>query len=78
VANVIKRPKSCITTTCCVETICWRQLSGEAVVMQADGCLDKNYGGVLIVFDRLLGTFIQAPTTLNPLWIAFDQRQKNG
>ena len=24
-------------------------------------CLDKNYGGVLIVFDRLFGTFAQAP-----------------
>jgi sterol desaturase/sphingolipid hydroxylase (fatty acid hydroxylase superfamily) len=24
-------------------------------------CLDKNYGGVLIVFDRLFGTFAKAP-----------------
>lgn len=24
-------------------------------------CLDKNYGGVLIVFDRLFGSFAQAP-----------------
>jgi sterol desaturase/sphingolipid hydroxylase (fatty acid hydroxylase superfamily) len=24
-------------------------------------CLDKNYGGILIVFDRMLGTFAEAP-----------------
>lgn len=24
-------------------------------------CLDRNYGGILIVFDRLFGTFAQAP-----------------
>ena len=24
-------------------------------------CLDKNYGGILIIFDRLFGTFAQAP-----------------
>jgi sterol desaturase/sphingolipid hydroxylase (fatty acid hydroxylase superfamily) len=26
-----------------------------------DGCLDKNYGSVLIIFDRLFGTFARAP-----------------
>jgi sterol desaturase/sphingolipid hydroxylase (fatty acid hydroxylase superfamily) len=26
-----------------------------------EACLDKNYGGVLIVFDRLFGTFAMAP-----------------
>jgi sterol desaturase/sphingolipid hydroxylase (fatty acid hydroxylase superfamily) len=26
-----------------------------------DACLDKNFGGVLIVFDRLFGTFAAAP-----------------
>jgi sterol desaturase/sphingolipid hydroxylase (fatty acid hydroxylase superfamily) len=26
-----------------------------------DKCLDKNYGGILIVFDRLFGTFAAAP-----------------
>lgn len=26
-----------------------------------DGCLDRNFGGVLIVFDRLFGTFAAAP-----------------
>ena len=48
------------------------------------GCLDKNYGGVLIVFDRLFGTFARAPAgeplryglvgrvpTNNPVRIAF-------
>ena len=25
-------------------------------------CLDKNYGGILIVFDRLFGTFAEAPS----------------
>jgi sterol desaturase/sphingolipid hydroxylase (fatty acid hydroxylase superfamily) len=25
------------------------------------GCLDKNYGGILIVFDRWFGTFTEAP-----------------
>ncbi|KPH80189.1 sterol desaturase family protein [Bosea vaviloviae] len=49
-------------------------------------CLDKNYGGVLIVFDRLFGSFAQAPRgerlryglvsgtpTLNPLRIALGE-----
>lgn len=49
-------------------------------------CLDKNYGGVLIVFDRLFGTFAAAPEgeplryglvgvapTLNPLKIALGE-----
>ncbi|MBP2562414.1 sterol desaturase/sphingolipid hydroxylase (fatty acid hydroxylase superfamily) [Neorhizobium galegae] len=27
------------------------------------GCLDKNFGGILIVFDRLFGTFAEAPKT---------------
>jgi sterol desaturase/sphingolipid hydroxylase (fatty acid hydroxylase superfamily) len=26
-----------------------------------DGCLDKNYGSVLIIFDRFFGTFTEAP-----------------
>ncbi|OAI31695.1 fatty acid hydroxylase [Methylosinus sp. R-45379] len=26
-----------------------------------ESCLDRNYGGVLIVFDRLFGTFAEAP-----------------
>lgn len=26
-----------------------------------DACLDRNYGGILIVFDRLFGTFAEAP-----------------
>ncbi len=26
-----------------------------------DACLDRNFGGVLIVFDRLFGTFAEAP-----------------
>ena len=26
-----------------------------------DTCLDKNYGGMLIIFDRLFGTFAAAP-----------------
>ena len=26
-----------------------------------DSCLDRNFGGVLIVFDRLFGTFAEAP-----------------
>jgi sterol desaturase/sphingolipid hydroxylase (fatty acid hydroxylase superfamily) len=26
-------------------------------------CLDKNYGGILIIFDRLFGTFAKAPET---------------
>jgi sterol desaturase/sphingolipid hydroxylase (fatty acid hydroxylase superfamily) len=47
-------------------------------------CLDRNYGGVLIVFDRLFGTFAKAPAdeplryglvakepTYNPLKILF-------
>lgn len=49
-------------------------------------CLDKNYGGVLIVFDRLFGTFAEAPRdqplrygliggapTFNPLRIEFGE-----
>ncbi len=49
-------------------------------------CLDRNYGGVLIVFDRLFGTFAAAPEdqplrygllgvapTLNPVRIALDE-----
>ncbi|MEL6317729.1 MAG: sterol desaturase family protein, partial [Pseudomonadota bacterium] len=31
-----------------------------------DGCLDKNFGGVLIIFDRLFGTFA-APPENDPL-----------
>ncbi|MFM9940546.1 MAG: sterol desaturase family protein [Hyphomicrobiaceae bacterium] len=27
-----------------------------------DGCLDRNYGSVLIIFDRMFGTFAAAPT----------------
>lgn len=27
-----------------------------------DGCLDKNYGSIVIVFDRLFGTFAAAPS----------------
>ncbi len=50
------------------------------------GCLDRNYGGILIVFDRLFGTFAEAPKTeplryglrgrsasLNPIRIAFGE-----
>jgi sterol desaturase/sphingolipid hydroxylase (fatty acid hydroxylase superfamily) len=49
-------------------------------------CLDRNYGGVLIVFDRLFGTLASAPKneplryglvgatpTFNPLQIAFGE-----
>jgi sterol desaturase/sphingolipid hydroxylase (fatty acid hydroxylase superfamily) len=49
-------------------------------------CLDKNYGGVLIVFDRLFGTVAEAPKdetlryglvgvapTLNPFRVAFGE-----
>jgi sterol desaturase/sphingolipid hydroxylase (fatty acid hydroxylase superfamily) len=49
-------------------------------------CLDRNYGGALIVFDRLFGTFAAAPqgeplryglvgktVTLNPLQIALGE-----
>jgi sterol desaturase/sphingolipid hydroxylase (fatty acid hydroxylase superfamily) len=49
-------------------------------------CLDKNYGGVLIVFDRMFGTFAERPkgeplryglaeplTTANPLRIVFHE-----
>lgn len=49
-----------------------------------ESCLDRNYGGILIVFDRLFGTFAQAPSgeklryglvggtrMLNPFRIAF-------
>jgi sterol desaturase/sphingolipid hydroxylase (fatty acid hydroxylase superfamily) len=50
------------------------------------GCLDRNYGGVLIIFDRLFGTFAEAPSneklryglvgrapTLNPVTIALGE-----
>ncbi len=49
-------------------------------------CLDTNYGGILIVFDRLFGTFAEAPRdealryglvggalTLNPIGIALGE-----
>jgi sterol desaturase/sphingolipid hydroxylase (fatty acid hydroxylase superfamily) len=49
-------------------------------------CLDKNYGSVLIVFDRLFGTFAEPPTaeplkfgvkgraaSNNPFWIALGE-----
>lgn len=49
-------------------------------------CLDKNYGGMLIVFDRLFGTFAEAPRnerlryglvggrpTLNPIRVALGE-----
>lgn len=49
-------------------------------------CLDRNYGGVLIVFDRLFGTFAEAPNdeklryglvggtrTINPIRIALGE-----
>ncbi len=49
-------------------------------------CLDRNYGGVLIIFDRLFGTFAEAPKseplryglvgvepTLNPLRVALGE-----
>ncbi|MBV9562927.1 MAG: sterol desaturase family protein [Bradyrhizobium sp.] len=49
-------------------------------------CLDRNYGGILIVFDRLFGTFAEAPAgeslryglvggepTFNPFRIAFGE-----
>ena len=51
-----------------------------------DACLDRNYGGVLIIFDRLFGTFAEAPrdeqlrygvvgavTTYNPVRIALGE-----
>jgi sterol desaturase/sphingolipid hydroxylase (fatty acid hydroxylase superfamily) len=51
-----------------------------------EGCLDKNYGSTLIVFDRLFGTFATAPESetlhyglkgrqpsTNPLWIALGE-----
>lgn len=51
-----------------------------------ESCLDRNYGGVLIVFDRLFGTFTEAPKdeklryglvggtqTLNPIRIALNE-----
>jgi sterol desaturase/sphingolipid hydroxylase (fatty acid hydroxylase superfamily) len=51
-----------------------------------EGCLDKNYGATLIVFDRLFGTFATPPRSeplryglkgrkrsLNPLWIALGE-----
>ena len=49
-------------------------------------CLDRNYGGILIIFDRLFGTFAEAPddeklryglvgvtATNNPLRVAFGE-----
>ncbi|HXJ01618.1 MAG TPA: sterol desaturase family protein [Micropepsaceae bacterium] len=51
-----------------------------------ESCLDKNFGGVLIIYDRLFGTFAKAPgneplqygrvervPSLNPLRIAFGE-----
>ena len=51
-----------------------------------EACLDKNYGNVLIIFDRLFGTFTEAPgdealrfglkgrqVSNNPIAIAFDE-----
>jgi hypothetical protein len=51
-----------------------------------ESCLDRNCGGILIVFDRLFGTFAEAPEkerlsyglvggvpSLNPLRIAFGE-----
>jgi sterol desaturase/sphingolipid hydroxylase (fatty acid hydroxylase superfamily) len=51
-----------------------------------EGCLDKNYGSVLIVFDRLFGTFAEAPKeealrfglkgrkpSNSPAWIALSE-----
>jgi sterol desaturase/sphingolipid hydroxylase (fatty acid hydroxylase superfamily) len=51
-----------------------------------DACLDKNYGNVLIIFDRLFGTFAEAPAdealrfglkgrrvSNNPFGIAFNE-----
>jgi sterol desaturase/sphingolipid hydroxylase (fatty acid hydroxylase superfamily) len=51
-----------------------------------DSCLDKNYGSVLIIFDRLFGTFAAAPAneamrfglkgrmpSINPVRIALDE-----
>lgn len=51
-----------------------------------EACLDKNYGGTLIVFDRWFGTFAEAPDseplkyglvgghrTLNPFKVAFGE-----
>lgn len=51
-----------------------------------EDCLDKNYGGTLIIFDRMFGTFAEAPSdeplsfgllghepTLNPLKIVFGE-----
>jgi sterol desaturase/sphingolipid hydroxylase (fatty acid hydroxylase superfamily) len=50
------------------------------------GCLDKNFGSTLIIFDRLFGTFAAAPenetlrfglkgrpASINPLWIALGE-----
>lgn len=51
-----------------------------------ESCLDRNYGSTLIVFDRLFGTFAEAPASeplrfglkgreasTNPLWIALGE-----
>jgi sterol desaturase/sphingolipid hydroxylase (fatty acid hydroxylase superfamily) len=32
-----------------------------ACITRRSSCLDKNYGGILIVFDRIFGTFAEAP-----------------
>jgi len=49
-------------------------------------CLDKNFGGILIIYDRLFGTFAAHPadevlryglarplTSYNPVYIAFHE-----
>ena len=36
-------------------------IAGAMVSVSAAACLDKNFGLVLIVFDRLFGTFASAP-----------------
>lgn len=51
-----------------------------------EGCLDRNYGSTLIIWDRLFGTFAAAPQSktlkyglkgrdpsLNPFWIALGE-----
>lgn len=51
-----------------------------------EGCLDKNYGSTLIIFDRMFGTFAKAPDdetlryglkgrepSTNPFWIALGE-----
>jgi sterol desaturase/sphingolipid hydroxylase (fatty acid hydroxylase superfamily) len=39
-----------------------------------EDCLDRNYGSILIVFDRMFGTFAQAPLT-EPLRFGLKERQ---